>query len=193
MSKAERLSNIELLRIVAMFLVLVVHSDFFSLSAPTSMEIANSPLQSYIRIFIESISIVCVNVFIMISGWFGIRPRFKNVSSFLYQCIFFLFGIYILSILVGKEFLSKEGLSYCFLLQPWNWFIKAYLLLLILSPILNLFIANVEKKTAIVVLFFFFLFQSVYGWYFYSVNWFVGGYSTISFIGLYILMEYKVI
>jgi len=68
MSKAERLSNIELLRIVAMFLVLVVHSDFFSLGAPTSMEIANSPMQSYVRIFIESFSIVCVNVFVMISG-----------------------------------------------------------------------------------------------------------------------------
>lgn len=191
MSKAERLSNIELLRIVAMFLVLVVHSDFFSLSAPTSVEIANSPLQSYIRIFIESFSIVCVNVFVMISGWFGIRPRLKNVSYFLYQCIFFLFGIYILSILAGKECFSKEGLAYCFLLHPWNWFIKAYLLLLILSPILNLFIANVEKKTAVVVLFSFFSFQSVYGWYFDSVNWFAGGYSTISFVGLYILMQYK--
>lgn len=191
MFKAERLSNIELLRIVAMFLVLVVHSDFFSLSAPTSMEIANSPKQSYIRIFIESFSIVCVNVFVMISGWFGIRPRLKNVSSFLYQCIFFLFGIYFLSILLGKESFSKDGLSYCFLLQPWNWFIKAYLFLLILSPVLNLFIAGVKKKTAIVVIFFFFLFQSVYGWYFDSVNWFAGGYSTISFIGLYILMQYK--
>lgn len=191
MSKLERLSNIESLRIVAMFLVLVVHSDFFSLGAPTQEEIHIFPIQSYTRVFLESISIVCVNVFVMISGWFGIHPSFQNIVSFLYQILFFILGIYFITILIGTEVLSVVGLKYCFLLQPWNWFIKAYILLLILSPILNLFVCNVKKETAKMILVFFFIFQTLYGWYFYAVKWFEGGYSTISFIGLYLLMQYK--
>lgn len=35
--RRKRSSNIELLRILAMFLVLLVHSNFFSLGAPTQI------------------------------------------------------------------------------------------------------------------------------------------------------------
>lgn len=38
MMKKARLSNMELLRIVAMFLVLLVHADFFSLGFPEDNE-----------------------------------------------------------------------------------------------------------------------------------------------------------
>lgn len=58
LTKKERCSNIELLRILAMFLVLIVHADFFSLGAPSSLEIQESPISSFVRIFFESLSIV---------------------------------------------------------------------------------------------------------------------------------------
>lgn len=50
----------ELLRIIAMFLVLVVHADFFSLGAPTLYKIKENELSSLRRIFIQAISIRCV-------------------------------------------------------------------------------------------------------------------------------------
>lgn len=61
-----------------MFLVVLVHTDFFSLEAPTLAELHTRPADAVIRILVESISIVCVNVFIMISGWFGIRPKVRK-------------------------------------------------------------------------------------------------------------------
>ena len=88
MKHKTRDSNIELLRMLAMFLVLLVHADFFSLGTPTLQDIQTSTLDSTLRIFFEALSIVCVNVFVLISGWFGIRPSLKGVSNFIFQCLF---------------------------------------------------------------------------------------------------------
>lgn len=186
----QRKSNIELLRIIAMFLVLVVHADYFSLGAPTSRDIALSPIPSFMRIFMESMSIVCVNVFVMLSGWFSIRPKFKSISNFCFQCFFFLFSIYAVFIVFGLAELNLKGIAGCFCLINWNWFIKAYVLLYIISPILNAFIDNTDKKTYQMVMLFFFIFQSLYGWLTNAVDFYLNGYTPFSFIGLYLIARY---
>lgn len=58
--KKERDSNIELLRLIAMFMVLIVHADFFSLGVPTHDDIISAPTSAFLRFFFESLSIVCV-------------------------------------------------------------------------------------------------------------------------------------
>ena len=104
-----RSSNIELLRIVATFFVLVVHADFLSLGEPDIADVANNPLGSYTRILIEAFAVICVNLFVMISGWFGIRPKYKSATSFLFQCFFFLFGLYAVCIALGDADLTLGG------------------------------------------------------------------------------------
>lgn len=47
----QRDSNFELLRIIAILLVLVLHADFLSLEGPYPSEIVESPLDSFLRIF----------------------------------------------------------------------------------------------------------------------------------------------
>lgn len=173
-----------------MFLVLVVHADYFALGAPTLADVTDMPLPSFVRIFIESLSIVCVNVFILISGWFGIRPKFKSITNFLFQCLFFLVGIYTIGILAGFATLNPKGLASCFCLIPWNWFIKAYLVLYILAPVLNAYIDHANKRSYELLLFFFFAFQSVYGWITNASAFYMDGYTPISFMGLYLLARY---
>lgn len=187
--RLDRQSNIECLRIIAIFLILVVHADFWALGTPSPEEIRNLPTASTTRFFIESVSICAVNVFIMISGWFGIHPKAKSLFNFLFQCAFFLFGIYLVKVLATGK-VSGEGIKGCFLLLKWNWFIKAYLMLYIFSPILNAFVEHTGKKTFKVILICYFLFQTVYGWCSDGVEWFKDGYSAISFMGLYLLMRY---
>lgn len=154
----------ELLRIIAMFLVLVVHADFFSLGAPTQIDVQQAPLSSFSKFFFESLSIVCVNVFILISGWFGINPKIKSISSFLFQCFFYLWGIYAFSLLMGYVSFSLRGIAECFFLLKWDWFIKAYLVLYIVSPILNAFVEHSTKKQFSIILVAFFSFQTIYAW-----------------------------
>lgn len=188
-AKLPRQSNIELLRMVAMFLVLLVHADFFSLGEPTNIDIQANTIDSLFRILFESISIVCVNIFVLISGWFGIRPSYKGMLNFLFQCIFFLTGLYIITNIIGVNSISLKGLAGCIFATKLNWFIKAYLLLYILSPILNHFVNNTSQKEYKYVLIGFFLFTCTYGWIG-AAEFMMQGYSTISFIGLYLLARY---
>lgn len=77
-TKGPRQSNFELLRLFAMFLVLVVHSDFWILGRPTATCLIEMPVQSFTKVMVESIAIVCVNCFILISGWFGIKATWRG-------------------------------------------------------------------------------------------------------------------
>lgn len=114
MGNKGRDSNIELLRVIAMFLVLIVHSDFFSLGAPSKLDIQNNFLDSSLRVFFQSLSIACVDIFVVISGWFGIRPKVKGLLSYIFQCLFFLIGIYAFCLILGIAELSFDGIRECF-------------------------------------------------------------------------------
>ena len=80
----ERDSNIELLRIVAMLLVMMVHANFFTLGPPSQTDINTSFVSSFMRFFCESLCIICVNVYILISGWFGINAKAKRIIEFIF-------------------------------------------------------------------------------------------------------------
>jgi len=89
MSKAkDRDSNIELLRIISMLLVMIVHADYLALGAPSVEEISTSYSSSFVRAYIEALSCICVNVFILISGWFGVRPKIVRLIEFVFQVLF---------------------------------------------------------------------------------------------------------
>lgn len=186
----QRLSNIELLRLLAMFMIMIVHGNFGALDAPTVSDLSNNPLGSFARIELESLSIVCVNVFVLISGWFGIRPTLKSIGSFLFQILFFYIGIYGIAILMGKDSLTMTGLSHTFLLSPIDYFIKGYLYLCILAPALNAFVEHASQSTQKKVLVWFFLFQTLFGWMTKGASFMLNGYSAACFIGLYLLARY---
>lgn len=173
-----------------MFLVLVVHADFFSLGSPTNSEMLETPLSSFARLFFESLSIGCVNMFVLLSGWYGIRPKFISFCNFIFQCTFFLFGIYAFCLFFHLSELNIQGIMGCLLLLKWNWFIKAYLLLYIISPVLNSFVELSSQKQYRNVLICFFIFQSIFSWIVNAAVFFESGYSTISFMGLYLLARY---
>ncbi len=184
-----RNTNVELLRILAMFLVLVVHADYWSLGEPTFQEVRENFLPSMTRIMIEAISIVCVNVFIFISGWFTIKPTLKGFGNFIFQCGYFLIGIYLVMLAAGQASLSLKGIAQCFCLTSSGWFIKAYIGLYILSPILNLFVEKSSKRQLGITLASFYIFQTIYG-FTGAARFIEYGYSTFSFIGIYLLAQY---
>lgn len=191
-SKPEvRQSNFELLRIIAMFMVLILHADFVALGQPDKTEIMNFPFAATLKVILEMASIVAVNIFILISGWFGIRPSIKGITKFIFQCLFFSLGIYAVVLIKGDVVFSFRGLADCFAMMGGGyWFITSYLCLYIFSPVINAFIETALKIPYRNVLIAFFAFQTIYGFCSGGAQFIDKGYSAISFVGLYMLAGY---
>lgn len=180
----------ELLRIVAMLLVLTVHAGFFSLGAPTPTEALAAPLSTLSRLFFQSVSVIAVLVFVLISGWFGLKPTVKGVVNFLFQCLFYSILLFIVMLCLGRAQCTWKSIQNVLLYVQSFWFIKAYLCLMIFSPVLNAFVQSASKSQFRHLLIAFFLFQSIYGWLTTGAPWIERGYSAISFMGLYLLARY---
>lgn len=184
----ERDSNMELLRIVAMFLVVMVHTNFLSIGEPNKQDLIDSFCSSISRFTVQSISVVCVNLFVLLSGWYGITIKSRKIGSLFFQLAFFV----IISLLYGIVFSKNMSITDVLRTIRWHemwWFVKSYLLLYFMSPVLNAFCDNATKKEFTNVLIAFYAFSSL-NWLIGWVPWIVNGYSTISFIGLYLLARY---
>lgn len=190
----ERDSNMELLRCMAMLLVVLVHTGFLSLGLPTQAESLQTPVSVFMRLLTQSVSVVCVNVFVLLSGWYGIKFSIKRLGSFLFQVFFFSFLIYTcLVVIQPTDYLNFLSLSRLFIMNGEDyWFVKSYLLLFLFAPFLNTLVERQEAKQVVkYVLIVFFLFQTIYSWLsIKGVTEIEGGYSAISFMGLYLLMRY---
>lgn len=191
LSRKERQSNLELLRIVAIFMVMILHADFAALGVPgTNVASVTDWILLISKVGIEMCALVAVNVFILISGWFGINTTVKGICKFIFQFIFFFAVTYIFWLSInGFWRFSWTDVGNCIALGTSNWFVKAYIGLMIMAPILNAFCKYTQKKTLLTVLVSFFIYQTLWGWLGKntSVN---DGYSTFSFIGLYLLARF---
>lgn len=135
MEKKIRQSNFELLRIVSMIMVLSLHSWM-----RPDLTASVDKLAVFTDLFRESICLPAVNIFILISGYFGIRWDIKKVLSLLFQIFFFVFIAFGVCIITGLTQFSIGGLWHhlnCLLLD--YWFVTAYLILYMFAPVLNSF------------------------------------------------------
>ncbi len=141
--KAERDSNIELLRIFASMAVIALHYNIayaFNAAAPGSLNYG-------ILIGIESLSICAVNLFFLISGYFlygkhSIRVG-KAIDLFIQMEVFkiaFGLGIPILK----HESLSPESVMRT--LMPTNYFVILYIVVFLLSPYINKLLSSISDK-----------------------------------------------
>ena len=187
----KRESNIELLRILSMVYVLVGHSSYVSLGAPTQEELLMSFCSSGMRCLVESFSSVGVNTFILISGWFGINSRINRFVEFIFQILFLEVTLYVIMRLLGltNTMNTSDWVDLLFFKYGSYWFIKAYIVLYIFAPILNAFVNHCGRLKLKWFLISFFVFQSIWGFYI-NTGWFSSGYSPLSFMGLYLLARY---
>lgn len=187
---SSRLSSFELLRVLAMLMVLAIHADFLALGRPSAHEALTLPLNVGTRLLVEMAGIVAVNVFVLISGWFGIRASVRGFCRLLFTCLFFSVGVGIVALASGLQPWPGTHCGAWLLLFGFNWFVKAYMLLYIVAPVLNAFVAHATRRTQQRVLIAFFALQTTLGWITSSADYFSLGYSPVSFIGLYLLARY---
>lgn len=171
-----------------LFVVLMHVNGFKDLDPRTHDMVVDHTFFSASRFFLQSIVIVGVNVFILISGWFSIKASIKGLLKFVFQVAFLYFLVYVVLVALGLRPISVSHLLSCFTLG--YWFVHAYLILYIISPALNAFTEHASKKTFLNVVVIFLVYQTIYGWIKPVSESIAMGYSPISFIGLYLLARY---
>lgn len=182
-----RKSNLELLRIVAMFFVLLIHYIPTRLEpGPSSVHDAFWPTVQYLSL--NALSIVCVNLFMLITGWFGIHWKLKSISKLLYTIVLWggcsMFVGWALPHLVptGRGFASAGFLTEAFTAR---WFVSCYLMLYLFAPVLNAFLKQVSVRDLGKFLLIYFTVSTLFGWILKS-GVFNEGMSVTHMMGLYL-------
>lgn len=173
-----------------MFMILILHADFFALGEPSTEQAIIEPLQTFGKIFFEMFALISVNLFVLISGWFSIKVTLQGALKFLFQCVFIITLMYAIGLCLGYATLNKTEVLECVFMRGNAWFVKSYLGLYILAPVLNAFVERVSEKELRRLLISFYIFQTFYGCIYYSTEFFSFGNSAFSFIGLYLLARY---
>lgn len=201
-----RLPNFEILRVLAMFLIIVGHFFFHGLCGE-----GNGVMLSYDgKSVLDTVSFgiaqslwvfssISVNLYVLISGYFLVQSKAKwgKIPSIWMQTAFYSVCIYLVFVAIGlgvrfsiKGFISSIlVVRYGAVADRTYWFVAQYVGLLALSPFLNRLVAvltKVEYKTLIIVLL---LLDFSFGYVFYG-NVYSGGQTLFHFISVYFIAGY---
>lgn len=157
----KRQLNYELLRIIAMLMIVCLHylSKGGLLGNPTRADMTAS---GYAAWFVEAFCLVAVNVYVLISGYFGVDSRGSMANGKkaafwevlrkplqIWKQVFFysmLFGCGAL-VIGAQKFDLYQLFSYCFPIATEHyWFATSYIILCLIMPFLNAGISCMNQK-----------------------------------------------
>ncbi|MDE7334020.1 MAG: acyltransferase [Lachnospiraceae bacterium] len=197
----KRMANYELLRIVAMVMVVVMH---FLAQSDSLLEI-DMPI-SGVRILgslVEAFCLVAVNVYVFISGYFGVKGVFrpgKAVALFLQIWSYGVAVPVVLTLLGVPNAASSMGvyglIQYIFPIETEHyWFATSYFFLYLLSPVLNMAAKNLSKRQMQIILGGLLIllcgiksispFAFAFDRYGYDLPWFICVYLSAAYLSLY--------
>lgn len=149
--------GIDLLRVVAMFMICVLHT-LLQGGVMTHCDFGGVVNwgQYYMCYALEILTFVCVDIYALISGYVGYRSKFKisKIINYLIIVLFYTLSItLIFQIAYPSEITKNQWLN---AIQPimrkQYWYMTAYFALLMISPILNAGIENMNKRVGYVTL-----------------------------------------
>lgn len=150
-AKAERDSSFELLRIIAMFCIVLCH---FATHGGFEFDPQTLSLSRVWWLLIEMGGNVGVNVFVLISGYFLIGSQSglfngRRILRFWRQVFFYSVILYVIFAIAGViDFSPKAFVKTLFpiLFEEW-WFASTIFVLYLVHPFLNIFLNRLDKKT----------------------------------------------
>jgi len=186
----KRKSNIELLRIIAMMMIIILH-----FVGPYTQMDKDSISNYHIIHILESISIIGVNVFIIISSYFLFDKnsiKIRKVVDLLSIVIFYGLLFFIIAVAFKiKPYSNKE--LFLAIIPFWEsrrWFVLSFIVLYLLSPYLSKLLNSLDKKeyrNLVIILLFF---TSIWPTFFHGGLRLDNGYGIISFTLLYTVVGY---
>lgn len=128
-----RESNMELLRIVAMLMIVIYHTFYYRLQYYQE----SAPLFASLTVVLH----IGVILFVLISGYFGIKPSVKGFLRLYCVVIFYDLVLYVVFVGIGEQTLSWKEAIKCLLPMSCHrgdyWFIREYMILYLCSPLIN--------------------------------------------------------
>lgn len=139
-----RNSSVELFRIIATFLVLIVHFNGWFVGMPDKFGDFTFPNLS--QDLIEALSCTCVNCFLVITGWYGMTFKWKHLWTIYSIIVWIYVPCYILRSTLEHNFSIIHLLWNFVAIGQESYYVQCYLMLLFLSPVLNSFIQKYGRK-----------------------------------------------
>jgi len=159
-----RKSNFELLRIVAMFMIVASHYVVHGIISfnPDYISEQVSMTNKLLVIAIGQGGNIAVTLFFMLTGFFLCRSENAKCLRVLLQTMFYACCLFLLAIickflrvsLINSNSISLFSLIFLPLSSNHWWFVTSYILLIFMTPYINRFVRNISKnKFACLVLF----------------------------------------
>ena len=200
-NRQDRESNAELLRIICIFIILLHHFCVHALYPEVlQLNMNGYSWDSHLLLFIHAFLYIGVNCFILISGWFGIKPKWR--SFFNLYLIYAFYNLLHPLKLIGKSYILGNGLALPYSIRdivirtllPFShghlWFMDCYLGLFLMAPLLNFAITYMNKQQHLLVLVLLTIANVYFGdfWSMESINSY--GFSVANFVFLYLIGSY---
>lgn len=187
-----RKSNIELLRIVLILLVIALHYMNDSMGGALG-HVQPNTLDYYLEHLIESLSIIAVNVFIIITGYFSYKKDSVKLSKVLHLFMVMIFWGLVLSgtsiLWLAPQPISLKIIKDTINMSLFQWFVVVYIILYLLIPYLNKLINVISKKEYQLLILMNIITFYVIG-VIYKVVILDSGYGIINFVTLYLVGAY---
>lgn len=188
----ERMSNIELLRIISMFMVIMIH--LFTKSN-VLWEMGLNQGVYYIAWFLYGLCMTGVNCYVIISGFFSIESKFRpeKIIKIYVQVLF-----YSVTLALAAKFLLRLDLTssivavFLPVTRQEYWFATIYIGLCCLMPFLNILVRAMERKQFQCLLIMGTILLSVIPTFLYAQSWLNegGAYGILWFMFLYLIGAY---
>lgn len=191
----DRQSNFELLRLVCMFLIIWIHFTGYGIFELSERYATQTGFASLLPHLLHGLCFCAVNTFVLISGYFSIVPKAKSFFNLYLVCAFYAGLVYLVHLFqAGLPFnrwcIYNTLLPFGLWRSSTNWwFIPNYLILFILSPILNRITNSISKRQFRKFLVLMTVPVFYFGWY-RNMVWSEGGFNFVNFIFLYFIGRY---
>lgn len=188
--KVKRESNFELLRVICMLMIITEHT--FSWGGV--LNASNPNIASFIYV-IYAIILVEVNCFILLTGYFQSKSKFKIKKFINLLFLTYFYKVLITSLGYSLGWITLNKSEFLWQISPFDfsnyWFIKIYLVLYCLSPFINKFIRSIDRKTfrnlLIIIFIFCSLLVTLTNQQIFTNS---SGYSLVQFVFMYLVGAY---
>lgn len=145
MTQNQRQSNIELLRCFAMLCIIVYHLCLFALGGVSTGTKLYQALQIPLHIGVP--------LFVLISGYFGIRFSLKGLMRLCSKGYFYFVPFAVIPMILTHSGGVKDVLKSVFIFGfDAQWYLNTYLYLFLFSPIINRYLENITKSQRLYLL-----------------------------------------